>query len=103
MKSGRKSDQGGRVDAPAIDVKLPNDEGEIQGDGAVEVEVAPTTAEPGDHNPLCDPTQPGCAPGTDDVPGSVEASARVRVRDVEVEVEVDSDDLKDGVVSALDL
>lgn len=103
MKSGRYGNQGGRVDAPAIDVKLPNDEGEIQGDGAVEVDMTSATAEPSDNNPLCDPTQPGCAPGPDDLPGSVEASARVRVRDVEVEVEVDSGELSDGVIAALDL
>lgn len=98
--SGGSNNAHGDEKAPTIDVQLPNDEGEIQGDGSVEVEVAPPTLDPGDDNPLCDPTQPGC---TVQPSGSAQASARVRVRDVEIEVEVDTDEIAETVVAATNL
>ena len=98
--SGRKA-KNNKDDSPVVDVPLPGGEGEIQGNGSVEVEVPPPSLDPGDDNPLCDPTQPGCAPNPTDPPGSVEASARVRVRNVEVEVEVSSDDIASSVPAAV--
>ncbi|HEX2057793.1 MAG TPA: sigma-70 family RNA polymerase sigma factor [Actinomycetota bacterium] len=98
--STRKAKHGDE-DAPMVDVPLPNGEGEIQGSGSVEVEVPPPTLNPGDDNPLCDPTEPGCAPDPSDPPGSVEASLRVRVRDVEVEVEVSSDEVAESVTNTV--
>ena len=92
---GRKGKQAGE-DAPVVDVPLPNGEGEIQGNGSVEVEVPPPTLDPGDDDPLCNPAEPGCG-GPTNPPGSAEASVRVRVRDVEVEVKVDSDELGSAV------
>lgn len=88
---------------PAVDVQLPNGEGEIQGNGSVEVEVPPPTLHPTDDNPLCNPAEPGCAPNPGDPPGSAEVEAYVRVRNVEVEVDVDTDEVADAVVAALDL
>lgn len=95
---GQRSDE-----APAVDVVLPNGEGEIQGNGSVEVKVPPPSIQPSDDNPLCDPTQPGCAPDPGDPPGSAEVEAYVRVRDVEVEVDVNTDEVGDTVVAAVDL
>lgn len=100
-KPGRKGKTPG--DAPAVDVELPNGEGEIQGNGSVEVEVPPPTLNPSDDNPLCDPTQPGCTPDPGDPPGSAEVEAYVRVRDVEVEVDVNTDEVADTVVAAVDV
>lgn len=101
MKSSRKGQ--GSEDGPAVNVALPNGEGEVQGDGSIEVDVPPPTLDPGDDNPLCDPTQPGCAPEPGDPPGSAEASARVRVRDVEIEVEVKTDELGQTLAGATKL
>ena len=92
---GKNQDDGATVNVP-----LPNGEGEIEGHGSVEVEIPPPSLDPGDDNPLCDPTEPGCAPNPTNPPGSVHASVRVRVRDVEVEVEVDSDEIAQTVVGA---
>ncbi|HEX2295917.1 MAG TPA: sigma-70 family RNA polymerase sigma factor [Actinomycetota bacterium] len=103
MSAGRKAKEAAAEDAPAVDVPLPGGEGEIQGDGSVEVEVPAPTLDPGDDNPLCDPTAPGCAPDPSDPPGHAEVSARVRVRDVEVEVQVDTDELGSDVVASVDL
>jgi hypothetical protein len=100
MKPG-KSKGHGAEDAPAVNVALPNGEGEVQGDGSVEVEVPPPTLDPGDDNPLCDPTQPGCTPTNPS--GSAEVSARVRVRDVEVEVSVSTEDVANAVAGATNL
>jgi hypothetical protein len=65
--------------------------------------VPPPTLNPSDDNPVCDPTQPGCAPDPTDLPGSAEASAYVRVRDVEVEVEVNTDEVTDTLAGATNL
>ncbi|HYO61475.1 MAG TPA: sigma-70 family RNA polymerase sigma factor, partial [Actinomycetota bacterium] len=86
---GRKGKQASE-DAPVVDVPLPGGEGEIQGDGSIEVDVPPPSLDPGDDNPLCDPTAPGCTMGPGNPPASAEASARVRVRDVVIEVEVNT-------------
>ena len=104
MKPGGRNGKNDRAeDAPVVDVQLPNGEGEVQGDGSFEVEVPPPSLDPGDDNPLCDPTAPGCAPDPGDPPGSAEASAYVRVRDVEVEVEVDTDSVGDALEGATNL
>jgi hypothetical protein len=102
MTNGRKAKQG-EEEAPVVDVPLPGGEGEIQGNGSIEVEVPPPSLDPGDDNPMCNPVEPGCAPEPSDPPGSAEASARVRVRNVEVEVEVNTDDVAGAVVAATDL
>lgn len=99
MKPGKAKGQG--EDDPTVNVALPNGEGEVQGDGSVEVEVPPPTLDPGDDNPLCDPTQPGCSPTNPS--GSAHVSARVRVRDVEVEVEVSTEDVAKAVAGATNL
>ncbi|MDQ3952042.1 MAG: sigma-70 family RNA polymerase sigma factor [Actinomycetota bacterium] len=99
----RGKGKGGDGEAPMVDVPLPNGEGEIQGGGSVEVEVPPGSLDPGDDNPLCNPTEPGCAPNASDPPGSAEVSVRVRVRDVEVEIEVNTDDVAESVLASAKL
>ncbi|HEV2756090.1 MAG TPA: sigma-70 family RNA polymerase sigma factor [Actinomycetota bacterium] len=90
---GKAADEGSAV----VDVPLPNGEGEIEGDGGVDVDIEPPTIDPGDDNPLCDPTAPGCAPSPGDRPGSAHASAKVRVRNVTVSVTVDTENVADAV------
>lgn len=87
-------------DAPMVDVPLPGGEGEIQGHGGVEVGVTPPTIEPGNDNPLCDPTAPGCQPSPDP---KAYASVRVRVRDTTVTVAVDTEELAETIVGAADV
>lgn len=82
--------------APVVDVPLPNGEGEIEGDGGVEVDVDAPSLKPGDDNPLCDPTAPGCSP-TGDRPGSAHASVKVRVRTTTVEIKVDTENVVEAV------
>lgn len=96
-KSGRKEKKDEAAPTATVDVPLPGGEGEIQGNGTVDIDVAPPTLDPGDDQPLCNPTAPGCTPEPTDPPGSVEGGVRVRVRDVEVEVEVDSDEVLGSV------
>ena len=98
--AGRKNKHGD-TEAPVVDVPLPGGEGEIQGDGSFEVDVPPPSLDPGDDNPLCNPTDPGCAPEPSDPPGSAEASFRVRVRDVEVEVDVNTDEVASSLAGAV--
>ncbi|MDQ4025933.1 MAG: hypothetical protein M3217_10690, partial [Actinomycetota bacterium] len=74
-----------------VEVPLPGGEGEIEGHGGVDVDVEPPTIDPGDDNPLCDPTAPDCAPVPDRP--SAHASVKVRVRDTTVSVSVNSDDV----------
>ncbi len=88
----------GRDDgSPVVEVPLPNGEGEIEGDGDVDVDVEPPTIDPGDDNPLCDPTAPGCTPSPSDRPVSARASVKVRVRNMTVSVAVDTDKVADTV------
>lgn len=103
MASVAGKGKSGSEDAPVVDVPLPGGEGEIQGDGSIEVELPPPTLDPGDDQPLCDPTQPGCTPDPTDRPGSAEVYVRVRVRDVEVEVDVDTDEVGATLAAATDL
>ena len=85
---------------PTVDVPLPNGEGEIQGDGGVDVEIEPLEIDPGDDQPLCNPTEPGCSPANPSM--SAHASVKVRVRTVTVEATVDTEDLA-GTVEITDL
>ncbi|HYP22328.1 MAG TPA: sigma-70 family RNA polymerase sigma factor [Actinomycetota bacterium] len=87
-------------EAPVVDVALPNGEGQIQGNGSVEVHVPPPTLKPHDDNPFCDPTQPGCTPDPS-LPATGEAEAYIRVREVEVEVEVNTDEVADTLEAAI--
>lgn len=96
--AGRKSKPA--EDAPVVHVPLPNGEGEIEGDGNVEVNVTPPSLDPGNDDPLCDPTAPGCAPDPSDA-GSAEVYVKVRVRDTTVEVEVDTDEITTSVAADL--
>jgi hypothetical protein len=89
--------KGAQEDAPVVAVPLPNGEGEIEGDGGVDVDVEAPSIDPGDDNPLCDPTAPGCVPGSGDRPGSAHASVKVRVRNVQVQVTVDTDNIASAV------
>ena len=101
VSSGRKAKQG-EGGAASVDVPLPGGEGEIQGNGSIEVEVPPPSLDPGDDE-VCNPTQQSCAPEPTDPPGSAQASVRVRVRDVTVEVEVDTDDIAEGLKGTTNL
>ncbi|MDQ3956725.1 MAG: sigma-70 family RNA polymerase sigma factor [Actinomycetota bacterium] len=84
---------------PMVEVPLPNGEGEIEGDGTVEVNAEPPELDPGNDQPLgCVPTEPGCSVAPED-PGQVTASVKVTIRGTTVSASVDSDD----VVAAVDL
>jgi hypothetical protein len=98
--AGRKG-KAGDEDSPVVEVPLPNGEGEIEGDGNVEVHVTPPTLDPGEDDPLCDPTAPGCAPDPSDRPGSAEVSVKVRVREVTVQVKVDTDEITTSLATDL--
>ncbi|MFN2589027.1 MAG: RNA polymerase sigma factor [Actinomycetota bacterium] len=94
---GKGKRAAGEEDKPVVDVPLPGGEGEIQGNGGVDVDVEPPTIDPGNDDPLCDPTAPGCTPDPNDRPASAHASVRVRVRNITVSVSVDTDEIADGV------
>jgi hypothetical protein len=103
----RKASTGGkgRTDdhSATVEVPLPGGEGEIEGDGGVDVDVEPPTLDPGGDNPMCDPMAPGCAPSPGDRPGSAHASVKVRVRNTTVAVTVDTENIANSVDEVSDL
>ena len=74
---------------PIVEVPLPAGQGEIEGDGGVEVDVDPGV-DTGNDQPLCDPTAPGCSPDPTKPPVSAHASVKVTVQGTTVEAHVDT-------------
>ncbi len=103
MASAGGKGKHGDEHSPVVDVPLPNGEGEIQGDGGVEVDIPPPSIDPGNDDPLCDPTAPGCGPDPTNPPGSAHASVTVRVRGTTIHAEVDTDEIGESLEGGIGL